>query len=122
MAADFQSQFKKLQQRKELLVILLFLFVIILFWIALSIFSSQQLTGLTAQQQTLAAPLTPTLDTSVIETLEQKKMYDESELGDFPIFTVSDVLPAVSVTSQAGPEIILPEALEGSLEELEESF
>lgn len=121
MPADFQSQFKKLQQRKELLVIGLFLFVIIIFWIALSIFSSQQLTGLTAQQQQLAIPLTPTLDTSVIEALEQKKMYDQSELGDFPIFAVSNQLPA-GKTAPASSEVVLPSAVEGSLEALEQSF
>ena len=67
---NLQDQLKKLRQKKELLIILLFLFVIVVFWIGLSIFSSQQTSGISPEQRELAAPLSPDLNVTVIEKLE----------------------------------------------------
>lgn len=83
-----QTQLKKLQQRKELLMIFMFLFVIVLFWIGLSIFSSQQKLGITAEQKKLALPLSPNIEVSVVEKLEQKKWYEDWELQSFPVYAV----------------------------------
>lgn len=121
---DFQSAFKKLQQRRELLVILLFLLVIVLLWIAVGVFSSQQTPGITAAERRAAQPLTPFLEEAVLEKLERKRVYEGSELGDFPVLTTptgggpTNALPAES----SGPQIILPEELEGQLESIEQSF
>lgn len=84
------DQLQNLRQRRELLIILLFLFVITIFWIGLGIFSSQQKSGISAEQLRLAQPLSPNLDVGVIEKLERKNIYTESELNDFPIFVVTD--------------------------------
>ena len=81
-----QEQLKKLKQRKELLVILLFLFVIIIFWIGLGLFSSQQKLGITPEQKKMSQPLTPNIDITTLEKLEQKKKYSDYELQDFPIY------------------------------------
>lgn len=119
---------KRLQQRKELLVILVFLFVIVIVWIALSLFSSQQKTGITAEQQKLAQPLTPVLDESVIEKLEAKKMYTSNDLADFPILTAPSAAQTVrgsatGVAATSAPtEVILPSAVEGQLKNLEQNF
>lgn len=85
---SFQDQLKSLQKRKELLIILLFLFVIIIFWIGLSLFTSQQKLGITPEQKKLAQPLTPNISISVLEKVEQKRVFSEFELQDFPIYAL----------------------------------
>ncbi|HCR81718.1 MAG: hypothetical protein UX28_C0001G0080 [Candidatus Pacebacteria bacterium GW2011_GWA1_46_10] len=122
---DIQSQFKRLQQRKELLVILLFLFVIIIFWIALSVLSSQQTVGITTEQKALSAPLSPNLNRAVIEKLEQKKGYSLEELADFPVHTIQTPVSVRTVTVTGNTEsesVVLPEELENTLESIEQAF
>jgi hypothetical protein len=130
MAADFQTQLKNLRLRKEVLVIMLFLLVIAVFWIGLSIFTSQRQTGISPEQQQLAQPLTPVLDTAVIDRLEQKRMYGPEELTDFPIFVVEApqdpsqfVAPLTSQESEApaGSNVILPDTIEGDVEQAEQT-
>ena len=101
-----QDQLKKLQQRKELLMIFVFLFVIVLFWIGLSIFSSQQKLGITAEQKKLALPLSPNIEVSVVEKLEQKKWYEDWELQGFPVYAVlqsTGVSDTVDITNLPPP-------------------
>jgi ABC-type Na+ efflux pump permease subunit len=124
MAINLNDQLKNLQQRKELLVILLFLFVIVILWIAIDVFSSQQRSGISAQQKKIAQPLSPNLDTAVLDKLNQKTIYTAEELADFPIFIVEDdqgqqVLIDARTGSSADGEVALPEDLEGALEEIE---
>lgn len=132
MATDFQAQLKKLRYRKEVLVIMLFLLVIAVFWIALSIFTSQRQTGISSEQQQLAQSLTPVLDTAVIERLEQKRMYAPEELSDFPIFLVETSQNFAAGAGGSTPEptesnepaqtnVILPDELEGDLQQAEQT-
>lgn len=131
MATDFQTQLKKLRYRKEVLVIMLFLLVIAVFWIALSIFTSQRQTGISSEQQQLAQPLTPVLDTAIIERLEQKRVYESEELSDFPIFLVETSQNPAQVIGGSSAEptgsnepaqtnVILPDELEGDLQQAEQ--
>jgi len=83
-----QDQLKNLKKRKEVLIILIFLFVIVIFWIGLSLFSSQQKLGITPEQKALAQPLTPNVNTAVLEKLEAKKKYSDFELREFPIYAI----------------------------------
>ncbi len=121
--ATLPAPLQRLQQRKELLVIFLFLFVIAVFWISLGIFSSQKRTAISAQQRQLAQPLSPALDESVIVNLENKTVYSQSELADFPIFAVTDsqgqpVL--INVREGAGQDnVLLPPGIEDELQDLE---
>lgn len=87
---SFQDQLKNLKKRKEILVILLFFFVIVIFWIGLSLFSSQQQAGITAEQKKLAQPLPPNINTAVIEKIEEKRAFSDFELKDFPIYSMYD--------------------------------
>jgi len=122
--ARFPDQLRRLRQRRELLIISLFLFVIIIFWIAIGIFSSQQRSGISAEQRELAQPLSPSLDTSVIERLELKKIYPVEELQDFPIFVITDnqgQAVLIDARETAGSEsVVLPSDLELELQQLEE--
>lgn len=124
-AFDTQTTLKKLQQRKELLVILLFLLVIVLLWITIGIFSSQQTPGITPAERRAAQPLAPFLDVTVIEKLEGKRVYDDSELGAFAVLTTpaGGGVPASTVAPEStGPQIILPDEIEGELQVIEQNF
>jgi hypothetical protein len=101
-----QDQLKGLKKRKEILVILIFLFVIVIFWIGLSLFSSQEKLGITPEQKKMAQPLTPNINVATLEKLEQKKKYTEFELKNFPVYSLfqnGGVLEVVDV-SQGLPE------------------
>ena len=122
---NFQSQLGKLQQRKELLIILLFLFVIVIFWIVVGVFSSQQTAGITTEQKSLSTPLSPSLNISVIDKLEQKKSYSEEELADFPVYTIQFTTGGSGVSAgstEQSQSVVLPEELESTLESIEEEF
>jgi cytoskeletal protein RodZ len=122
---NFQSQLGKLRQRKELLVILLFLFVIVIFWIMVGVFSSQQTAGITTEQKSLSTPLSPSLNISVIDKLEQKKSYSDDELADFPVYTIQSSIGGSEVTTgstEQSQSVVLPEELESTLESIEEEF
>lgn len=122
---NLQDQLEKLRHRRDLLTILLFLFVIIVFWIGIGIFSSQQKSGISAEQRKVSQPLNPSLDTSVIEKLELKEQYSLNDLRDFSIFVVTDSQgQAVLVDTREGAgnvDVVLPPSLEGQLQELEQS-
>lgn len=126
MATDFQTQLAKLRLRKEVLIIMVFVLVIAVLWIGLSVFSSQQQTGITPEQRQLAQPLTPVLDLAVIERLEQKRVYGSEELSNFPLFVVeaernsNQFGNASSVPDPSGSSVVLPEDLEGDLEQAEQ--
>lgn len=108
MAGDWRDQLKRLQQRKELLVIILFLFVIIVFWIVISLIASQQTVGTATEQQRLARPLNPALDIAVIEELELKRSYDDIELGGFQILT----LPGLEFSVESTQPLVEPAQVE----------
>lgn len=84
----FEKQLANLRQRQEILAILIFSLVTIMVWVALDLLSSQQRNTISAELQRLALPLTPTIQTQVIDELEQKKHYGESELLSFPIYRI----------------------------------
>lgn len=121
----FQSQLSKLQQRKELLVILLFLFVIVIFWTILGLFSSQQTAGITTEQKELSTPLSPSLNVSVIEKLGQKKNYSDEELADFPVHVIQTNVKESTTTTTGISEsqaVVLPNEVENTLESIEQGF
>lgn len=68
-----------------LLVILSLLFVCVLLWIVLSLFSSQQSSKVPDSATKLAEPLNPVLDTSKLNTIQSKRYYAPEELQSFPI-------------------------------------
>ena len=79
---------KKLQQSKQLLAILILLFVALLFWIIVSLISSQTTEKISAELQKLAKPLTPVIDTKVLERITAKRKYSNEELSSFAIYKV----------------------------------
>jgi hypothetical protein len=88
------------------------------FWISVSLFSSQRSTKISPDVNKLAEPLVPTLDTSVLDTIDSKVTYTTEELADFPIMVIVNdtqtqeerivpigtaVLPSTRTTSPARP-------------------
>lgn len=121
--SSFQAQFKKLQQRRELLAILLFLFVIVVFWIGIELLSSQHQSGISKTEQAAAAPLSPVLNVSIIEKLEQKQMYTATDLSGFPIYTVvQQASGSATVVSSGASSVNLPSDLEQALQSLEQGL
>ena len=79
---------KKLQQSKQFLAILILLFVALLFWIIVSLISSQTTEKISPELQKLAKPLTPVIDTQVFEKIAAKRQYSNEELSSFTIYKV----------------------------------
>lgn len=77
---------KKLQQNKQFLAILILLFVALLFWITVSLISSQTTEKISPELQKLAKPLTPVIDTQIFERISAKKQYTTDELSSFTIY------------------------------------
>ncbi len=67
------------------LILLSLLFVCVIFWIIISLFSSQKTSKVPETSQKLATPLNPVLDTSKLNRLEEKTYYSPEELQSFPI-------------------------------------
>lgn len=123
MTPETLNPLKRLQLRKELLVILLFFFVIVVFWIGLSILASQQQSGITAEQRQAAQSLSPSLDTRVVEALENKRMYTASELANFPIIQTPAAGPTAALEETVGTDrVVLPGDLENQIQLLEENL
>lgn len=84
----FSEQLANLKQKKQLMIILLFLFVVVITWTMVSLLSSQKKISISKDLRELAKPLTPTLTETTLEKLEAKRFYSEEELLEFPIFKV----------------------------------
>lgn len=85
---DIASHFAQLKFKQEVVAIFSLLLICVLFWIILSLFSSQQKTKVTPELTKMSATLNPTIDTDLLDALLTKKMYTENELTQFPIFTI----------------------------------
>lgn len=87
----FQNELNTLRQRQQILAILVFALVAISTWVGVSLLSSQRQTRLSSELLELAKPLNPSINTTVIEQISQKRQYTADELDDFPIFTTAKV-------------------------------
>lgn len=114
----FSKEITKLRRNQQILTILVLLLVSMAFWIIVSLFSSQRSTKISPDINKLAEPLVPTLDTSVLDTIDSKVTYTTEELADFPIMVIVNdtqtqeerivpigtaVLPSTRTTSPARP-------------------
>ena len=84
----FSEQLANLKQKKQLLIILVFLFVVVITWTTVSLFTSQKKISISKDFRDLAKPLTPVLKEETLSKLEAKRFYTEDELREFPIFKV----------------------------------
>lgn len=84
----FSQQLSNLKQKKQLMVILVFLFVVVIAWTTVGLFSSQHKVAISKDLREISKPLTPTLNEKTLVKLEAKRFFDDQELKDFPIFKV----------------------------------
>jgi len=82
------DQFAQLRHQRSAVVVLLFLLVIVVFWIGIGLFSSQQKFAVPKAMRDLAKPLSPIVDESVFTTIERKRFYSPEELQNFTIYKV----------------------------------
>lgn len=83
-----KKDIKKLQTNRQFLAILILLFVALLFWVTVSLITSQTSERISAELTQLSRPLTPVIDTTVLDDIEGKRNYSESELSGFTIYKV----------------------------------
>ncbi len=84
----FAEQFAVIKSQKILMIGFLFLFVIVIFWIGLSMFGSQTKFAVSKELRDLSKPLTPTVKDSVLSAIEQKRSFTPEELIGFTIYKV----------------------------------
>lgn len=83
---SFRADLAQLRHNQQFLAIAIMFLVSVLFWVGFEIFESQQITTITPQQIKLAEPLNPVLDIAVVDALENKPYFAESDLSNFTIY------------------------------------
>jgi hypothetical protein len=82
---SFSKEVARIKTSQQLLTILILLFICMIFWIIVSLFSSQTNTKITPEVLEMAKPFNPTLSTEVLDSIEQRTVITDEELVDFPI-------------------------------------
>lgn len=77
-----------LQQKQGFLRLLIFSLVTVMIWVGFSLFLSQQQTEISPELQALAKPLNPNIHLEVINQIQGKRAFSDSELQNFPILRV----------------------------------
>lgn len=86
--SEIKKDFQKLKTNRQFLTILILLFVSILFWITVSLISSQSNEEISKELTALAKPLTPNFDRDELVKIEAKRSYTEQELSSFVIYKI----------------------------------
>lgn len=108
---DIRQEIASLRHNQYFLAFMVLLFVSIIVWTSVSIFTSQKETKVSPKLQQLAKPLTPTIKSEIISELEGKRAYSDEELAAFPIYKI--------IVSQDGRETkIIP--IDTPADEIEE--
>ncbi|NCN83214.1 MAG: hypothetical protein GW947_04605 [Candidatus Pacebacteria bacterium] len=82
----FAQELQKIRKSQKILTMFVLLFVVIIVWAVVSLFSAKQTTKVDKQLLDLAKPLNPTIDTSIFATLQLKRSFSDTELANFPIY------------------------------------
>ncbi len=86
--SKISKDFQKLKTNRQFLTILVLLFVSVLFWITISLISSQSKEEVSKELTALSKPLTPTFDKEILEKIKAKHSYSKEELSSFVIYKV----------------------------------
>jgi len=81
-----KHQLEFLKHKQLWFISLIFLFVIVVSWIGVSLFASQNKLSLSKEMKDMARPITPTLDEKLLRSLAQEKYFSDSDLSQFPIY------------------------------------
>jgi len=88
---SFIDQLKSLRRGQQLLAIIILLLIVSIGWIFLGIFAGQQTSKISPELTKAASPLTPQLDDTILEEIENKHEYTKEELENFPIYKVISI-------------------------------
>lgn len=86
--AKYSAKLLNLKRGQFLLYTALLFFVVVIFWVIISLFSSQNKSEISLELKKLAVPLNPNIDTQVLATIQNKRVYNPSSLSNFPIYMV----------------------------------
>lgn len=78
-----------LHQRQVFMRLLIFSLITAMVWVFFSLFRTQQQTQIPPELLKLAEPLNPTIDTSAINMIEQRRGFSPQELQTFPIYRIA---------------------------------
>ncbi len=82
------KQFAALKHKNQLLTILVLLFICVIGWAVVSLFSSQKESQIDPALVKLSKPITPSLNMDTLNSLENKRVFSDEELADFPIYRI----------------------------------
>ena len=84
----FQGQIVALKHKKFLFTFLIFLLIVTMAWVTASLFTSQNKLKISTDFKEMSKPLTPNLDLTIFEQLQEKQFYDKDQLDEFPIYYI----------------------------------
>lgn len=125
MNKGLSDQLGVLKQKKLILVMLIFFFVLVITWTMVGLFSSQKKVAISSDLRTLSKPLNPVINEEVLDSLLEKKYYEAYELEGFPIYKVLSTkdgsLSKLVDIEEERDELIVPTPAPVE-EEIEEEF
>lgn len=84
-----ESDINRLHLSKQVLIVLVLLFVALIVWTFATIATSQNKNTISPDLIRLSQPLNPTLDRDILAELTQKEYYSEEDITSFPIYKIS---------------------------------
>jgi len=86
--SELEKQLNRLRHQKNLLWLGILLFVLVILWILLSIFTSSRTSTIAPELMELAKPFIPRLESSIFADIQGQRTYAQGEIGFFPIYVI----------------------------------
>lgn len=86
--SELEKQLNRLRHQKNLLWLGILLFVLVILWILLSIFTSSRTSTITPELKELAKPFVPRLESNIFADIQGQRTYTQGEIGFFPIYVI----------------------------------
>ena len=83
---SISKQLNKLRRDKRFLWLGILFFVLVTFWILLSLFATTKTSSISPELQILAKPFVPRLESKVFDEILLKRFFSEEELSRFSIY------------------------------------
>lgn len=80
------SQLSQLKQKRYVVSVMTLLMIGAVVWVSTSLLGTYRRTKIPPETQAMAKPLTPSLDLTVLEDIEQRRTFTSEELATFPIY------------------------------------
>lgn len=82
------KKLKSFYHQQNMMYVLIFTLVTVVIWAGVSIFLTTKKSPIDPELIELSSPLNPNLNLQVIQDLENKKAYSETDLNQFTIYTL----------------------------------